>query len=90
MDDHLDVGRVRGRGVVVEHGSVVARREHGCDEMGSGVHVAVGSYLGGGERVLMWSRRLNRWTRKIHSILAKHRSEIDICRQKAQPVYLEK
>lgn len=44
VEDHLDVGRVRGRGVVVVHGSVATRREHGCDEMGSGVHIAVGSW----------------------------------------------
>lgn len=46
MEDHLNAGRVRGRGVVVVHGSVgaaAARREHGCDEMSCGVHVSVGS-----------------------------------------------
>lgn len=47
VEDQLNVGRVRGRGVVVEHGSVATRREHGCDEMGGGVHVAVGSCGGG-------------------------------------------
>lgn len=70
MEDHAGVGRVRGCGVVVEHGSLAARREHGCDEMGSGIHIAVGSCVcvcvGGFERVLS-----NIYTDEKNSLLSR-------------------
>lgn len=83
VEDHLNVGRVRGRGVVVVHGSVATWREHGCDEMGSGVNVTIGPCGGRGERVLIVvtvrpDHIRTRHMRRIQAILAKHRSETNL------------